>query len=64
MKLFKENGLLSEYGQNCLDMFLGKELNILMNSAETHAELNTLKCVLSKYLGDKISDRIAKVEKL
>lgn len=64
MKLFKENGLLSEYGQNCLDMFLGKELDTLMNSADTVAELNTLKCVLSKYVGDKVSERIAKTEKL
>ena len=62
MKLFNENGHLNEYGKNCLDMFLGKEIGILMNSADSVQELRALKAVLSKYLGDKISDRMNKLE--
>ena len=61
MKLFNENGHLNEYGKQCLDMFLGKELSTLMNSADTVQELQTLKAVLTKYVGDKLADRMNKV---
>lgn len=59
-KIYNDNGHINEYGKNCLDMFLGKELDTLMNSAESVQELYTLKSVLAKYLGDKISERITK----
>ena len=58
-KIYSENGQVNEYGKECLDMFLGKELDTLMNSVESVQELYTLKAVLAKYMGDKISDRIA-----
>lgn len=59
-KIYNDNGHINEYGKNCLDMFLGKELDTLMNSAGSVQELYTLKSVLAKYLGDKISERITK----
>lgn len=60
-KIFNENGHITEYGKETLDQILGKELDVLMNSAESVQELQTLKAVFAKYMGDKISERIAKI---
>lgn len=60
-KIFNENGHLNEYGKETLDQFLGKELDILLNSVDSVQELQILKAVLVKYVGDKISDRTIRV---
>jgi hypothetical protein len=62
MKIYNENGHLNEYGKNVLDEYLGKELHILMNSETTAQELMTLKSILTKYVGDKLSERMFKVK--
>lgn len=62
MKIYNENGHLNDYGKDTLNAFLGKEIDILMNSEETVQEIQTLKAVLTKYVGDKISERIRKLE--
>jgi hypothetical protein len=59
MKLFNENGHLTEYGKSCLDMFLGKEISNIMNTEDTVQGLQTLKAAIGKYVGDRFSERAA-----
>ena len=62
MKIYSENGLLNDKGKIVLGMFLEHEIENLMNSEESVQELLVLKAVLTKYVGDKISERITKLE--
>ena len=63
MKLYGENGLLNLYGKTAMDALLSEGIEMVLDTAKTEQELLTLKGVLAKYLGDKVSDRLAKVKK-
>lgn len=59
-KLFSENGFLNVYGKETFDQFLGKELDTLLNSCENVQELQLMKAIISKYVGDKVAERVHK----
>lgn len=57
-KIVTENGFVSLYGKETLDAHLGQNLNSLLDNYKSESELLMLKAVLSKYIGDKISEQI------
>ena len=57
-KLYKENGFLSEYGEDTFSQYLDKEINVLLNSAKNENELRLIGSLIYKRVGDILADRI------
>lgn len=58
-KLFKQNGFLSEEGEQTLKSFLDTELNILLNQAKSESELRLIGSIISNRVGNMVADRVA-----
>ena len=61
MKLFKENGQLSERGQMFFDEVLKSGINKVLHSAESAAEVQLLGSLIHNYVGNAILDKALKI---
>lgn len=57
-KLFKENGMLSAYGEETFARFLDGEILTLLNAAEDESELRIISSLIMQRVGNLTADRI------
>jgi len=63
MKLYKENGYLSEIGEDTFKQYLDKEIQLLLNNAADVGELRLIGSLIQKRVGDLVSDHSLKFRK-
>jgi hypothetical protein len=64
MKLFNEKGDLSDNGKDSFEMYLDKEIQVLLNGAENENELRIIGGLITKRVGDMVSNAIQKKREL
>jgi hypothetical protein len=62
-KLYKDNGFLSEYGDEVFREHLDKEFTILLNSAKDENEARLISSLIMKRIGDITSHFVMKLKK-
>lgn len=63
MKLYKENGYLSEFGEKTFKLFLDKEIESLLKESKSESELRLIGSLIQKRVGDLVSDHSLKFRK-
>lgn len=61
MKLYKENGQLSEHGQMIFDECLKAGVGKLLHSAESAEEVNLLGSLIQHYVGNAVLNKALKI---
>ena len=59
-KFFTDNGFLSEYGKEDFEMYLDKEINIILNTTKNENELRILGSLICKRVQDKVLEHITR----
>jgi len=62
-KLFKQNGFLTERGEETFKAFLDKEVEILLNNAESESELRIIGSLIANRVGNMVADRVTALNK-
>jgi hypothetical protein len=63
MKLYKENGCLSEVGELTLKKYFDGGLRLILNAAESEAEVKLLGSLIQKRVGDLVFDYSLKLKR-
>jgi hypothetical protein len=63
MKLYKENGQLSDHGKMIFDECLKVGIGKLLHSTNDVNEVRLLGSLMAAYLGDKVCDKILSLKK-
>lgn len=63
MKLYKENGQLSDHGKMIFDECLKQGIGKLLHSTNDINEVRLLGSLMASYLGDKVCDKILSLKK-
>ena len=62
-KLFKENGFLSEFGENTFETYLDEEIHGLLNKAESESELRLIGSLIMQRVGTIVANRVLDLNK-
>lgn len=62
MKLYKDNGFLSEDGKEHFDEFLKPTIADLLNKGETPDEVQLISSLIKKLVGDLTLDTVVKLK--
>jgi hypothetical protein len=62
-KLFKQNGFLSEDGENAFETYLDEQIHKLLNRAESESELRLIGSLIANRVGNMVADRVTALNK-
>jgi hypothetical protein len=62
-KLFKQNGFLSEFGEEAFQDYLDQRVHFLLNTAESESELRLIGSLIMNRVGNMIADRVTALNK-
>ncbi len=61
-KFYKNNGFLSEYGDDYFGQYIYREIKSVLDNAKSESDARLLGSLLQKYVGDMVTDHIVSLK--